>query len=409
MRQFLAILRQRLAFKVLIVNNTVMRNHPRVMLLFDTSMKTGRDMLIGISKYSNLNSTWELCRIPLFYWEPPRKKKDSGFWGIEDADGIIIGDMKKRVKVTANTPFVVLSQDDLIPNVPNVITEGDKIGNIAAEHLIDLGHKNFAYCGFKGVSWSEERSESFSKRIAQSGFEIHIYQPSKYRGGASWQKKQLFMIDWLNSLPKPIGLMACNDNRGLQIIEACKFAGIRIPEDIAVIGVDNDKVTCQVCSPTLTSIDLNFERAGYEAAELLDRLMAGEEFSGQHIFVQTTRIVQRESTGTLVIKDDLVAQAVSFIRKNAAKHIGAADVIDEVPASRRVLERRFRKELGRSILAEIRRVRIERIARMLLETNLSVSQIALNLGFSDVSHITRFFRSMKGMSMLEYRRKFGGI
>jgi LacI family transcriptional regulator len=297
----------------------------------------------------------------------------------------------------------------LIPGIPNIITESDKIGTMAAEHLLGLGFKQFAYCGFKGIFWSEERSESFSKRIAQAGFKTNIYQQPRSRTTPSWEEEKTIMAYWLRSLPKPTGLMACNDDRAQQVAEACKISGSQIPIDVAVIGVDDDKLVCELIDPPLTSIGLNFERAGYEAAELLDRLMAGEEFSNQKIIVQTMPITLRKSTGIMAMEDHIVAEAVSFIRKNASKQISVDDVSDELPVSRRDLERRFRREIGRSILSEIRSARTEAIIRMLFETNLSVSQIALHLGFSDASHISRFFRSMKGMSMLEYRRKFGSI
>ena len=178
---------------------------------------------------------------------------------------------------------------------------------------------------------------------------------------------------------------------------------------MAVLGVDNDELICDLCSPTLTSIDLNFERAGYDAANLLNELMTGEKISSQYIIVPTKQVVQRNSTGTLVIEDPMVANAINFIRKNASRPIKVSEVVAELPTSRRVLERRFRNELKRSILSEIRRTRKEIIIRMLLESNLTASQIASKLNFSDASHLGRFFRSMEGMSILEYRKKFGAI
>ena len=387
-----------------------MRSNLKVMLLFDTSTKSGRALLAGISKYANFNSLWELWRIPLFYWGPVKKKKSSAFPDIENVDGLIIGDVEKtKEKIIPNLPTVVLSENTLIPNIPNIVTESEKIGNMAAEYLIGLGYNNFAYCGFNGIPWSDGRKESFCKRIAQAGFETNVYRPSKLRAGISWQKEKPVMADWLKSLTKPKGLLACNDDRGLQVFEACKLAGLNIPEDMAVLGVDNDEVICDLCSPTLTSIDLNFERAGYDAANLLNELMTGKKISRQHIVVPTKQVVQRNSTGTLVIEDYLVANAVNFIRKNATRPIKVSEVVAELPTSRRVLERRFRNELGRSILSEIRRTRKEIIIRMLLESNLSASQIASKLNFSDASHLGRFFRSMERMSMLEYRKKFGAI
>jgi LacI family transcriptional regulator len=283
------------------------------------------------------------------------------------------------------------------------------MGKMAAEHLLDRGFKNFAYCGFEDMFGARSRGESFRRRITEAGFRTHVYKKPKPRGRRSWEDEQVFMADWLKSLPKPVGLMTCTDDRSQDVVEASKIAGVHVPEDLAIIGVDNDELVCELSSPPLSSIALNTQRSGYEAAELLDKLMSRKriKMANQTIVVHPTHIVTRQSTDILAIEDRDVVAAVRFIRRNAREMIQVDDVVDTVAVSRRSLEQRFRRELGCSVLAEIKRARIDQVARMLVETNLSVSQIALALGYSGVENIARYFRSEKGMSPLAYRKLYG--
>jgi LacI family transcriptional regulator len=201
--------------------------------------------------------------------------------------------------------------------------------------------------------------------------------------------------------------MACNDDRGRQVLEACKIADLHVPEEVAILGVDNDEMVCDLSNPRLSSIALNLERSGYEAAELLDKLMAGnKKMANQKIIAQPTHVVTRQSTNILAIEDSDVAQAVRFIRQHSKEMLQVDDVAKTVGISRRGLERRFRIALKRSVFNEIKRVRAEQVARMLVETNQSIGQIALALNYPGIEHISRFFRKEKGMSPLAYRKKY---
>ena len=180
-----------------------------------------------------------------------------------------------------------------------------------------------------------------------------------------------------------------------------------VPDEIAIVGVDNDELICDMADPQLSSIPLNAERAGYEVAELLDRLMSGEKMAGQRIIDYPTHVITRQSTDILAIEDSNVTEAVRFIRQHSKELIQVTDVVAASTLSRRVLEQRFRDIIGRSVLSEIRRVRVEIITQMLMDTTLSVSQIALALGYSGVSHVARYFQREKGMNPLVYRKKYG--
>ena len=215
------------------------------------------------------------------------------------------------------------------------------------------------------------------------------------------------MVDWLKSLPKPVGLMACNDYRGRQVIEACKTAGILVPEEVAVLGVDNDEVICNLANPPLSSIQLNVRRAGYEAAELLDKLMSDKEVTSQKIDVLPTHVITRQSTDIMAISDREVASALRFIRKHSREPIQVSDVARAVALTSRSLQRKFRSVLNRSVHNEISYARMERISQLLIETHLPISLIASEFGFSDVAHMARSFRKIKGTTPLAFRKKYG--
>jgi LacI family transcriptional regulator len=305
-------------------------------------------------------------------------------------------------------PTVVFCVNRQIPGMVNVVGDCVTSGTWAAEHLLDRGFQNFAYCSFGKMYWSRGRYESFRKRVAKAGFKTHFYEQAKARPQHSIQKELTQMADWLKSLPKPVGLMTCCDDCSLHIIEACKIAELNVPEQVAVIGVDNDEWVCKLSNPPLSSIALNFERGGYNAAELLDKLMKGKEkMKNQFIMVEPMHPVLRQSTDILAIEDTEVVNAVRYIRQHVKEPIQVSDVTRVTSLSRRSLERRFRAILGRSIHDEIRRVRAEQIVRMLIDTNLPVSRIALELGFPGVEHIARLFRKEKAMTPLAYRKQYG--
>ena len=223
---------------------------------------------------------------------------------------------------------------------------------------------------------------------------------------SSWKHELCAIASWLDSVPKPIAVMACNDNRARHVIEACKIIGLNVPEQVAVIGANNDETICELSDPPLSSVALNTEKAGYEAAELLDRLMAGEKMAEQQIVVEPTHVVSRQSTDILAIKDTEVNKAISFIRQNFKKPIQVADVVEATILSRRMLQKRFRTELRHTIVQEIRQARVKEIVRLLMETNKPILQITKEMGYINYEHISRYFRQVTGMSLLAYRKHY---
>jgi LacI family transcriptional regulator len=375
---------------------------PKVILLIESSRASGRSLLRGVANYARHHGPWA------FYWEPRGLEKVWPRLKRLRADGIILRDVEKVDDVIrCGLPAIVVGhRKDAVAGVANVMTDSPRIGTMAADHLLDCGFRHFAYCGFDGIPWSDIRGRNFADRVAAAGFQSHFFRRPR-RATRSGDSEEQLLAAWLRSLPRPIGVMACNDDRGQHVIEACKLAGLRVPDEVAVIGADNDELVCELSDPPMSSVAINFERAGYESAELLARLMAGRRAASKAIVVRPTHVIARQSTNILAIEDAHVAKALRFIRLHGRETIQVGDVVAASGLSRRVLEKRFRKLLGRSLLNEIRAVRVAQICRLLAETNLSVSQIADSLGYTSIEHIARYFRSEMKMSPLAYRRQHG--
>lgn len=375
-------------------------DYKKVLLLIESSRTFGRELLYGIVRYSRNIGGWS------FYRETSGIKPPVPLTLNTDADGMIVRDsmLEGSLTETKIPTIIVLHEQGRVNNIPVVIADNRIIAGLAGEHLLSKGLKNFAFCGFSNYSWSNERQFYFSEFIKSAGYKTDIYENPHTKNPDSWYKEFTDIQEWLKSLPKPVGLMACNDDRGQHILEACKVLGIKIPEEISVIGVDNDSIICELGEPPLTSIALNTEIAGFAAAALLDRLMKGEKMSGQRIIVNGTHVVQRQSTDVLAINDENVKCALRYIRQNAKNKIKVDDVVEQTVLSRRSLENHFRNTIHRSIVEEIRRIRVESISRMLVETNLTISEITEIFNFTDIEHISRYFKQEKGMGLREFRK-----
>jgi LacI family transcriptional regulator len=389
-----------------------MQEKHKVLLMMETSRKYGRSILRGIAKYSRAQGPWIFYRKAPFYWGTSSKKATLQRLLKLDIDGIILREQREEELnesiLALGLPVVVAPYREIFPNLHNIVTDDVAIGKMAAEYLIRRGFKQFAYCGFGQMYyWSRDRSKGFSNRVSQAGFETHLYEyeQPKSRYPHSWEKEQVILVDWLKGLPKPVALMACNDDRSQHVLEACKIAGLNVPEQVAIIGLGNDDLVCDLASPPLSSIALGAEKGGYEAAATLDKLMKGKPVPNKRIIVPTLYVVTRQSTDILKIDDPYVSQALRFIYRRAKRDaIQVDDVLRAVPISRRSLYERFSRVLDRPVHEEIKRVRVDQLARMLVTTNLSISQIAHTLGCSDMKNLARYFKQAKGMSPLQYRK-----
>jgi LacI family transcriptional regulator len=375
---------------------------PKVALLIDKGRAYDRRFYAGIHKYCQLHQSWSFLTKPVTYLSKTGRKKlisDIADWG---ADGAIMTHTEYIPEIIElGIPYIVINNFKSIVGVPDVHSEAVMIGKMASEYFIDKGYRNFAFCGYKKVPWSEARQWSFTTIIEDAGHEVITYNP------AMQQNKIDSLINWLQSLPKPLALMCCNDDRALDVLQACKMGDIQVPEQISVLGVDNDELVCNFTDPPLSSIYMDTERAGYEIAQALRNMMAGKDYPVM-ITINPKHIEKRLSTDTTAIEDPIVASAINYIQRNPHKIIQVSDVAEAVAVSKRTLQQHF-KANHRSVINEIASVRVERISELLISTNLSVSEIASMIGLTGIEHISRCFKKKKGMSPFQYRKRYSLI
>jgi LacI family transcriptional regulator len=294
---------------------------------------------------------------------------------------------------------------DLLPCFGEITADSHRAAQMAAEHLLDRGFQHYAFVGLNRAIISERRKDSFTKRVEAAGFTTHIYKPPRLKRDRVWEREQKHLAEWLDSLPKPVGLMAANDDRGREVLEACLSAEIRVPEQLAVIGVDNDELLCDLADPPLSSVALNTEQGGFRMAALLDKMMRGQVKEPQHLTVEAQYVVTRRSTDIVAIDDSEVAGALRFIRDKYMTPIGAKDVVSNMNISRRTLEVRFQKAVGRTIHAEIQRMRLEHVKRLLEETDYTTEKIAFKTGFTCPIYMRKAFKKNIGLTPAKYRAK----
>jgi LacI family transcriptional regulator len=360
--------------------------------------------LDGIIAYQREHELWSI-----YLGEQQRGARPPQWMKSWKGDGIIARIETEEIAAVvrrSGLPTVDVSAARLIPDLPWVETEDITIARMAARHLMDRGFRTLAYCGEPVFNWSSWREHHFVEFARHDGCECHVYRgKASIEKGYSWTRERARMSAWVQGLPKPAGVMTCYDIKGQQLLDMCRDLDIAVPEQVAVIGVDNDVRLCRLCTPTLTSVIPDTRRAGYEAAQLLDRMMLGEKVDAQGILIPPTGIANRRSSDVNAIQDKDVVTAMRFIREHACDGITVADVLRVVPLSRRMLEYRFHKLVGRSPHAEIVRIRIERTSQLLRETTLSLAQIANRTGFSHANYLSVAFKKQSGMSPLAYRKK----
>ncbi len=257
------------------------------------------------------------------------------------------------------------------------------------------------------VAW-DHRCDTFIALARQAGCTVDVCAASEPSLGRperhSWNRELSAIVRWIGELPKPLAIMACTDDRGLQVLEACRQMGVAVPEEVAVIGVANDECLCALSIPPLTSVDVSAEQIGYRAAVLLEEMMNGGASPGQ-VLIEPHGVVCRQSTDTMAVNDQVVAEAIRFIRAHACEQIHIADVANHVHMARSALARRLKQAIGRTIHDEIQRTRIARVQQMLIETRLPLKQVAGQAGFSSVQYMTRALRAETRQTPAAYRRE----
>lgn len=390
-----------------------MTDSRRVLLLLGCSRASERGMLRGIVRYCRFHNPWILYREPPFYRRPPYHEQPQSplsLTGLRQRgfDGIItFAANEEQIKafIPPGFPSVILPIEEKTPGYCSIVEKANTVGKVAAEHFLDRGFTRFAFCGYDHMFWSRIRQEGFVRRVAQAGYRVDVYESRGVPDPLTWETEQVSMVDWLQGLPKSVGLMACNDDRAQQVVEAVKAAKIRVPEEIAILGVDDDDMICELTHPPLSSVALNFEEAGYEAAAQLDRQIARGRPSRKEIHLRPTHVHTRQSTDVLAVEDPVVARALRFIRGHAGDMLSVDDVVEAASTSRRLLERHFKDVVGASVYQEIQRARVERACRMLAETNWPLGEIAARCGFSNTVHFGVAFKRHMHQTPQQHRRR----
>jgi LacI family transcriptional regulator len=376
----------------------------QVALLIETSNAYARGLLQGVVHYIREHRPWS------FHLMEQGRGDDPPPWLAGwKGDGIIARIETPRIAravVKTGLPAVDLSAARLVPALPWVETNDEEIARLAAEHLIERGFKRFAFCGDARFNWSQWREGHFAARLKVAGHACAVFRPKVAAGDVAAAAREL--ARWLKELPKPVGILACYDIRGQQVLDACRGAGLAVPDEVAVIGVDNDALLCELASPPLSSVIPNAHRAGYEAAALLDELMAGKRVPATAHLIAPLGIAERQSTEVLAVDDRDVARAVQFIREHACEGINVSDVLRAVPLSRRVLEQRFQRLLGCTPREEILHVRLARVKQLLGETDLPLYRVAERTGFEHVEYLSVVFKRETGRTPRAWREEARG-
>lgn len=298
----------------------------------------------------------------------------------------------------------------LLPPAPYpwVGVDNSTVGQLVADHFLDRGLRHFGFVGSSRFLYSTEREAAFRSVLQARGHHVAFYHDDQWEFDAEGESLPLTgarVHRWLRSLPKPVGIFTPNDLWGMQLVEACREAGLLVPEDVCAVGVDDDDLFCELCRPMLSSVLVPAERIGQEAAALLDRLLDGAEPPQQPLLLPSSGIVARRSSELLAIDDEVVKAAARFIREHKGGPLRVEAVLDEVPIGRRSLERRFRKALGRGLAEEIRQSQLARAKRLLVETDLKVATIAVQSGYCDFRHMAQAFRQGIGISPSAFRQR----
>jgi len=377
---------------------------PKILLVFLMRFEEASRILQGFVQHERSHRQWST-----FLDDEARTGRDPEFLRGEKWQGVISRHTTPAlVKSCAQLgiPLVDLNDTPSFPGVPKIRPNNTAIGHLGAEHFLERGFRHFAYCGFTNQLWSCERRDGFVEALRLTGHTCDVLD-LHYPGDITpdWNAEQTRLIAaWLTSLPKPVAIMACVDVRAFQVITAAQHAGLLVPEEIALLGVNNDVIRCELSYPSLSSIALNAHQAGYQAAEVLDRLLRGEKPGALDIRVDPLGVVARLSTDILAVGDKNVAAALSFIRERACRGVSVDEVVVHAAASRSQLEKKFRRFIGRSPQAEIRRVQLARIKELLAETDLPLKSIASMTGFEHIEYLSVVFKRMTGESPGHYRK-----
>ena len=380
----------------------------RVLIISDFTESFAHKLLAGLVDYSRQKEQWIVRRMP------PEYKAQIGIPGVirvakEWDVNAVIGQFEPTddIGLFAENGIVAIAQDykKKFTSIPNITADYLGTGRLAARFFIERGFRNYGFFGFNDVCWSDERCEGFRREVEAAGFGDSFYSYRMQEIDMVWYYQRNRLREWLRMIPKPIAIMACDDNQGANLIEACHGIGIKIPEEVSVIGVDNDESLCSLGSTTLTSIQIDIEEGGRQTAALVERLVADPKGQVDDVVLKPVKIVGRMSTAAFATADQQILKALLFIHKNALKKISVSDVMAEAALSRRLLERRFKAVTGKTLYEYITDQKLKYFAEQLADTDEQVINIALSMGENDTKSISRRFKQLYGCTPVEWREK----
>jgi LacI family transcriptional regulator len=376
------------------------RKRRSVALLVETSNAYARGVLSGIMAWVRQHRPWSV-----YLPETGRGDQPPSWLSRWKGDGIIARvetrEIARAVRRTG-LPVVDVSAGRHLPGVPWVETDDEAIAKAAAEHLLERGFRTLGFCGEPRFGWSRGRREAFQRIARKAGVEWRIHEAD---GAPSLEREHRTLAAWVRKLPRPAGVFACYDIKAQQILDVCRELDVAVPEEVAVLGVDNDPLLCSLTTPPLSSVIPNTQRTGYEAAALLERMMGGERVAPAAHLIPPLGIETRQSTDVLALADREIAAAVRFIREHACDGATIADLLRTVPLSRRVLEARYKKATGRTPHEDFVRIRVARVKQLLSETDHSLERIATLSGYDHPEYMSVAFKRETGLTPGQHRRK----
>jgi len=390
-------------FEALNHHNTMLK----ILLLIDYSSNFSRRLLEGLIKYSKENGPWMFYRLPEYY-KTLYGKEGILRWVKEwNADAIIAqwGNEGINLLKSLDIPVILQNYEKRSDYFSNLTGDYKATGKMAAKFFAQKGFHNFAFYGNKGVVWSLERAEGYRREVERTGGDYYYFETENL-SGEQWSRSHIHLDDWLLSLPKPIALFACDDYFALQVSEICKINNIKIPDEISLLGVDNDELICNLSDPPISSIVLELEKGGYETGRLIDKLVKKEKVGQFNIVINPVRVEVRLSTEKYDVSSKYILEVVKYIEENFKSDISIDELSHLVPLSRRNLEVKFKKDLGTSIYQFILNCRVEHLAYLLLTTDRSLFDLAYEVGFKDCKNVSRVFKKFKSDSPNEYRQKY---
>lgn len=375
----------------------------KIILLIDCTSEFDRKLLRGMMKYSKENGPWLFFRTPSAYQFEGGREEWVAQWAKEwEADAIIGRWDESKLDLLSNLDIpVVLQNTRSRSNIySNLTGEYIRTGQMAAEYFRKKFFTSFAFFGIKDVIWSTEKGRGFREEVMK---ENSLYSQFEEEAKTVYERQKL--TDWLKSLPKGTALFCCDDAHALTITETCKMAGINVPEDIAVLGVDGDDLLCEISDPTISSIQLEVEHGGYETCRLLHQQILNKNRQPFNVFISPSEIKERNSTRAFNISDPHIMTIVKYIDENYRYDISMEDIFQLIPLSRRSVEMHFKKAIGMTIYQYLLKIRIEHFAYLIKTTDKPLIDLAYEAGFSDFANVNRTFRKFKGCTPQEYRKK----